>query len=109
MHPDALDRIAGDSTSWEGEVLSELAKDGQLSAYQHKGFWQPMDTLREKNHLNDLWESGKAPGGPKSLRKPKLPPRPKAMASQKTKGQQLKERAMKMKADREKPRSQRGY
>ncbi len=55
------------------------------------------------------WESGKAPGGPKSLRKPKLPPRPKAMASQKTKGQQLKERAMKMKADREKPRSQRGY
>tara|TARA_B110000003_G_C16591368_1_gene511967 strand:+ start:366 stop:1142 length:777 start_codon:yes stop_codon:yes gene_type:complete len=61
MHPDAIDRIAGDSTSWEGEVLSELAKDGQLSAYQHKGFWQPMDTLREKNHLNDLWESGKAP------------------------------------------------
>jgi len=55
------------------------------------------------------WESGMAPGGPKSLRKPKLPPRPKAMASQKTKGQQLKERAMKMKADREKPRSQRGY
>ena len=55
------------------------------------------------------WESGKEPGGPKSLRKPKLPPRPKAMASQKTKGQQLKERAMKMKADREKPRSQRGY
>lgn len=55
------------------------------------------------------WESGKAPGGPKSLRKPKLPPRPKAMASQKTKGQQLKERAMKMKADRDKPRSQRGY
>jgi len=61
MHPDAIDRIAGDTTSWESEVLSELAKDGQLSAYQHKGFWQPMDTLREKNHLNDLWESGKAP------------------------------------------------
>lgn len=54
------------------------------------------------------WESGKAPGGPKSLRKPKLPPRPKALAGQ-SKAASLKERALKMKADREKPRSQRGY
>jgi glucose-1-phosphate cytidylyltransferase len=61
MHPDVLDRISGDDTSWEGEPLASLAKDGQLSAFKHYGFWQPMDTLREKVMLNELWDSGKAP------------------------------------------------
>jgi glucose-1-phosphate cytidylyltransferase len=45
----------------EGEALSGLAKDGQLSAFKHDGFWQPMDTLREKAYLNELWSAGKAP------------------------------------------------
>ena len=61
LHPDVIDRIEGDKTTWEGEPLVSLAKDGQLSAFKHEGFWQPMDTLREKIMLNDLWNSGKAP------------------------------------------------
>lgn len=61
LHPDVIDRIEGDKTAWEGEPLVSLAKDGQLSAFKHEGFWQPMDTLREKMMLNDLWNSGKAP------------------------------------------------
>jgi len=61
LHPDVIDRISDDTTSWEGGPLSGLAQDGQLSAFKHEGSWQPMDTLREKNLLNDLWESGKAP------------------------------------------------
>lgn len=61
LNPSVIDRIENDSSSWEGEVLSGLANDAQLSAYKHEGFWQPMDTLREKNKLNDLWNSGKAP------------------------------------------------
>jgi len=61
LSPKVVDRIADDSSSWEGEPLSELAKEGQLSAFKHDGFWQPMDTLREKNLLNELWDSGKAP------------------------------------------------
>jgi len=61
LHPSVIDRIENDSSSWEGEALSGLAKDGQLSAFKHAGFWQPMDTLREKIMLNDLWNSGKAP------------------------------------------------
>jgi len=61
LKPEVLSRIEGDSSSWEGEALSGLAADGQLSAFQHNGFWQPMDTLREKNLLNDLWNNGKAP------------------------------------------------
>jgi len=61
LHPSVIDRIENDSSSWEGEALSGLAKDGQLSAFKHSGFWQPMDTLREKIMLNDLWNSGKAP------------------------------------------------
>jgi len=61
LSPACLDRIAGDATSWEAEPLSGLAADGQLMAYEHTGFWQPMDTLREKNMLEDLWQSGKAP------------------------------------------------
>jgi len=51
----------GDSTIWERSPLEELARDGQLSAFRHEGFWQPMDTLRDKNELETLWASGKAP------------------------------------------------
>jgi glucose-1-phosphate cytidylyltransferase len=61
LHPDVIDRISGDNSSWEGEALSSLAKDEQLYAFKHSGFWQPMDTLREKVMLNNLWNSGKAP------------------------------------------------
>ncbi|MDR3411063.1 MAG: glucose-1-phosphate cytidylyltransferase [Formivibrio sp.] len=61
LSPKCIDRIAQDSTSWEAEPLSSLAADGQLEAYEHNGFWQPMDTLREKTLLEDLWHSGKAP------------------------------------------------
>ena len=61
LSPRCLERIAGDSTSWEGEPLAGLAADGQLMAYAHSGFWQPMDTLREKNLLEDLWQTGSAP------------------------------------------------
>ena len=56
-----LDLVVDDTTSWEGESLSQLAAQGELMAYQHRGFWQPMDTLRDKNHLEELWQSGKAP------------------------------------------------
>ncbi len=61
LSPRCIDRISGDTTSWELEPLAGLAADGQLMAYEHNGFWQPMDTLREKNMLEDLWLSGKAP------------------------------------------------
>lgn len=61
MSPRCLDRIADDSTSWEGYPLSGLAADGELMAFEHKGYWQPMDTLREKNMLEALWLSGRAP------------------------------------------------
>jgi glucose-1-phosphate cytidylyltransferase len=61
LSPKCIDLIAGDSTSWEVEPMSELASRGQLMAFRHDGFWQPMDTLREKNQLEDLWASGKAP------------------------------------------------
>ncbi len=61
LQPSVLDRIDGDATPFEGDPLASLARDGQLQAFRHKGFWQPMDTLREKNHLEDLWASGKAP------------------------------------------------
>lgn len=61
LSPKVIERIEGDSTSWEGEPLSGLAADGELAAFKHDGFWQPMDTLREKNLLNNLWDSGKAP------------------------------------------------
>jgi glucose-1-phosphate cytidylyltransferase len=56
-----LDRIEGDATFWERAPLESLAKDEQLMAFRHNGFWQPMDTLRDKNHLEQLWQSGKAP------------------------------------------------
>jgi glucose-1-phosphate cytidylyltransferase len=61
LNPAVIDRIKDDQTSWEGEPLTSLATDGELLAYKHSGFWQPMDTLREKIILNDLWNNGKAP------------------------------------------------
>ncbi|MCE2595571.1 glucose-1-phosphate cytidylyltransferase [Motilimonas cestriensis] len=57
----ALDYISDDRTSWEGESLTQIAKDQQLMAFPHDGFWQPMDTLREKNLLEDLWQRQTAP------------------------------------------------
>jgi glucose-1-phosphate cytidylyltransferase len=56
-----LSRIAGDQTSWEAEPLAALAEDGQLKAFFHNGFWQPMDTLRDKIQLEAMWESGTPP------------------------------------------------
>ena len=61
LNPKVIDRISGDTMPWELDPLNSLAKDGELMAWEHKGFWQPMDTLREKNMLEDLWDSGKAP------------------------------------------------
>jgi glucose-1-phosphate cytidylyltransferase len=61
LSPEVLDYIEGDSVTWEREPLEGLARDGQLTAYLHSGFWQPMDTMRDKNHLEELWQSGKAP------------------------------------------------
>jgi glucose-1-phosphate cytidylyltransferase len=61
ISPRCLALIEADSTSWEGKPLTELAARGELMAFDHDGFWQPMDTLRDKNHLEDLWQSGKAP------------------------------------------------
>ena len=56
-----LDYITDDSTIWERGPLEALAEEGQLAAYQHTGFWQPMDTLRDKVHLEELWKAGRAP------------------------------------------------
>ena len=61
LSPRVLDYIHGDQSSWEGEPLVHLASDGELMAFTHQGFWQPMDTLRDKNILEDLWQSGRAP------------------------------------------------
>jgi glucose-1-phosphate cytidylyltransferase len=61
LSPSVLDLIDADNTSWEVGPLNQLAAQQQLMAYEHSGFWQPMDTLREKNLLEDLWSSGKAP------------------------------------------------
>jgi glucose-1-phosphate cytidylyltransferase len=61
LEPEVIDRIGSDATLWEQEPLKELAEDGQLSAFHHNGFWQPMDTLRDKQLLEGLWASGKAP------------------------------------------------
>jgi glucose-1-phosphate cytidylyltransferase len=61
LSADVLNLIDGDSTVWEREPMERLAEAGELAAYKHPGFWQPMDTLREKNQLEALWESGKAP------------------------------------------------
>ena len=56
-----LDFIDGDATLWEREPLERLAEQEQLRAFRHEGFWQPMDTIRERNLLEELWASGKAP------------------------------------------------
>lgn len=61
LSPDVLDLIEDDSTVWERAPLERLADEKQLAAYPHQGFWQPMDTLRDKTHLEELWQSGKAP------------------------------------------------
>jgi glucose-1-phosphate cytidylyltransferase len=61
LHPSVLDRIEGDDTSWEGGPVEGLAADGELVAYRHDGFWQAMDTLRDKNQLEALWDAGRAP------------------------------------------------
>ena len=61
LSPRVIDYIEGDDTLWEQEPLQKLAIDGELMVWQHPGFWQPMDTLRDKTQLEDLWASGKAP------------------------------------------------
>jgi glucose-1-phosphate cytidylyltransferase len=61
LSPKAIDYIDSEETIWEQQPLERIARDQQLSAYLHKGFWQPMDTLREKDYLEELWTSGKAP------------------------------------------------
>lgn len=61
VEPAAIDLISGDETSWENDTLPQIATLGQLAAYYHEGFWRPMDTLRDKNYLEDLWASGRAP------------------------------------------------
>ena len=61
MEPQVFDYIDNDLTQFEKEPLERLAREGQLMAYKHEGFWQCMDTLREKHLLNELWNSGKAP------------------------------------------------
>ncbi len=61
LSPRCLDRIASDNTAWEREPMAQLAASGELMAFEHHGFWQPMDTLREKNLLESLWSTGEAP------------------------------------------------
>ena len=61
LEPGAFDYIANDQTSWESGALVRMSQDGKLAGYQHAGFWQAMDTLRDKNHLEELWQSGHAP------------------------------------------------
>lgn len=61
LSPKVLDFIEGDSTIWEKDPLEKIARSGQLNAYKHFGFWRPMDTLRDKNALEEMWNSGKAP------------------------------------------------
>jgi glucose-1-phosphate cytidylyltransferase len=61
LSPKVLDMIAGDETLWEADPMQTLSRLGQLKAYLHHGFWQPIDTLREKRHLEELWSTGRAP------------------------------------------------
>lgn len=61
LSPEVINLIDGDDTAWEGTPLEILAARGELQAYEHGGFWQAMDTLRDKTHLEELWSSGKAP------------------------------------------------
>ena len=61
LSPNVIDYIENDHTTWEQDPLMRLAKEGQLMAFNHHGFWQPMDTLRDKTHLMELWDTGNAP------------------------------------------------
>lgn len=61
LEPSVIDYIENDLTTWEQEPLRRLAQEGELNAFKHPGFWQPMDTLRDKQYLEQLWDSGKAP------------------------------------------------
>jgi glucose-1-phosphate cytidylyltransferase len=61
LSPKVLDYITDDQTIWERDPLERLAQEGDLAAFSHHGFWQPMDTLRDKMFLDELWQSGKAP------------------------------------------------
>jgi glucose-1-phosphate cytidylyltransferase len=61
VEPSAVDYIDGDDTTWEREPLERLSRDGALAAYRHRGFWRPMDTLRDQRELEALWNSGRAP------------------------------------------------
>jgi glucose-1-phosphate cytidylyltransferase len=61
LEPEVLDYIEGDDSAWESKPLEQLARDGELYSYRHKGFWQPMDTLREQKQLEALWQSEDAP------------------------------------------------
>ena len=61
LEPEVLDRVEGDESIWEREPMESLARDGQLRAFLHNGFWQPMDTLRDKQQLDQLWKDGRAP------------------------------------------------
>ena len=61
LSPSVIDYVEGDKTVWEREPMERLARDGQLVAYKHEGFWRPMDTLRDKNDLETLWASGNPP------------------------------------------------
>lgn len=61
LQPEVMDYLEGDDTVWEREPMERLASEGKLSAYRHSGFWQPMDTLRDKMYLEDLWAKGNAP------------------------------------------------
>ena len=61
LSPSVLDYLVDDQTIWEREPLERLAEEGDLVAFQHHGFWQPMDTLRDKQQLEELWQSGQAP------------------------------------------------
>ncbi len=61
LSPKVIDYVSGDDTIWEREPLERLAAEGQLMAHKHDGFWQPMDTLRDKLHLEELWQTGAAP------------------------------------------------
>ena len=61
MSPKVIERIEDDKTIWEQEPLKGLANDGELMSFKHDGFWQPMDTLRDKTKLNELYKNNKAP------------------------------------------------
>lgn len=61
LEPGVFSYISGDAMPWEAEPMERLAAEGELMSYRHEGFWQPMDTLREKHMLESLWASGRAP------------------------------------------------